>query len=155
MTILACKSAVNSSGSCQGGVDAVLRCWVTSSCCLPLAAPMQGFLNIELPKLEGPINRCSPGANYLLCVYIIPVTLPLDCFASIKCRVAHAFMYGHHSPRMSHVHILQVSTCSPGVELALSRRGKTPTPAIMLIPKKNRKEVYKYLFKGEELRRCL
>jgi len=64
-------------------------------------------------------------------------------------------MYGHHSPLMSYEHILQVSTCPPGVELALSRRGKTPTSAIMLIPKKNRKEVYKYLFKGEDLQRCL
>ena len=45
--------------------------------------------------------------------------------------------------------MLQVKACSPGVELALSRRGKTPTPDTMLIPKKNRKEVYKYLFKGE------
>lgn len=45
--------------------------------------------------------------------------------------------------------VLQGKACSPGVELASSRRGKTPTPAIMLIPKKNRKEVYKYLFKGE------
>ena len=33
--------------------------------------------------------------------------------------------------------------------MASSRRGKTPTPANMLIPKKNRKEVYKYLFKGD------
>ena len=45
--------------------------------------------------------------------------------------------------------MLQVKACPPGVELALSRRGKTPTPDTMLIPKKNRKEVYKYLFKGE------
>ena len=45
--------------------------------------------------------------------------------------------------------VLQAKACSPGVELASSRRGKTPTPVIMLIPKKNRKEVYKYLFKGK------
>ena len=50
---------------------------------------------------------------------------------------------------MSCAAVLQVKACSPGVELASSRRGKTPTPDTMLIPKKNRKEVYKYLFKGE------
>ena len=33
--------------------------------------------------------------------------------------------------------------------MALSRRGKDSYPVTMLIPKKNRKEVYKYLFKGE------
>lgn len=36
----------------------------------------------------------------------------------------------------------------PGVELALSRRGVLPLHHIMLISKKNRREVYKYLFKG-------
>ena len=51
---------------------------------------------------------------------------------------------------MVRILLLQGKSCSPGVELASSRRGKTPTPAIMLIPKKNRKEVYKYLFKGND-----
>ena len=66
------------------------------------------------------------------------------------CREGHAPNVGVDMLLMVPMLLLQGKSCSPGVELASSRRGKTPTPAIMLIPKKNRKEVYKYLFKGDD-----
>ena len=43
------------------------------------------------------------------------------------CREAHAFMVDEYMLLMDFLLPLQGKTCSPGVELASSRRGKTPT----------------------------
>ena len=101
-------------------------------------------------KLEGPINRRSPGAEPLS--FSITVLIRLAACARHMGWPSfgqHASHRSHEAAVMSCAAVLQVKACSPGVELASSRRGKTPTPDTMLIPKKNRKEVYKYLFKGE------
>ncbi len=64
-------------------------------------------------------------------MYLLPSIVECaECLLLIlgnACREAHAFMSDGYMHLMDFWRLLQGKTCSPGVELALSRRGKTPT----------------------------